>query len=266
MFKNKVIAITGAGSGIGRALAEEFANRGARLALADIDVANLEETVSLLPNETDARIYKLDVSSRAEVFSFAENVEKDFGTAHYIFNNAGIAVLATVEHVSIEEIQKVLDVNLWGVVYGTKAFLPIFLKQKEGCIVNVSSVFGLVATPCSVAYTMSKFAVRGLTETLWHELEGTGVRAVSVHPGGINTNIPKNTIESKFAGDFERRMSEANVRQMVTTPRDCALEIIHGLTGGENRLLVGNGAKALHWISRIFPNSYGNLIRKKLNY
>jgi NAD(P)-dependent dehydrogenase (short-subunit alcohol dehydrogenase family) len=147
MFKNKVIAITGAGSGIGRALAEEFANRGARLALADIDVANLEETVSLLPNETDARIYKLDVSSRAEVFSFAENVEKDFGTAHYIFNNAGIAVLATVEHVSIEEIQKVLDVNLWGVVYGTKAFLPIFLKQKEGCIVNVSSVFGLVATP-----------------------------------------------------------------------------------------------------------------------
>jgi NAD(P)-dependent dehydrogenase (short-subunit alcohol dehydrogenase family) len=179
MFKNKVIAITGAGSGIGRALAEEFANRGARLALADIDVANLEETVSLLPSGAEARVYKLDVASRSDVFSFAENVEKDFGAAHYIFNNAGIAVLATVEHVSIEEIQKVLDVNLWGVIYGTKAFLPIFLKQKEGCIVNVSSVFGLVATPCSVAYTMSKFAVRGLTETLWHELEGTGVRAVS---------------------------------------------------------------------------------------
>lgn len=266
MFKNKVIAITGAGSGIGRALAEELAKHGAQLALADIDEMNVEETISNLPAIAKARSYKLDVSSKEAVFNFAEKVVEDFGTAHFIFNNAGISVLATVEHVSLEEIERVLAVNLWGVVYGTKAFLPIFLKQKEGCIVNVSSVFGLLATPCSVAYTMSKFAVRGLTETLWHELEGTGVRAVSVHPGGIKTNIPKNTIESKFAGDFERRMSKANIQQMITPPNECALEIISGLVRGDKRLLVGNGAKALHLLSRIMPDSYGTMIRRKLNY
>jgi NAD(P)-dependent dehydrogenase (short-subunit alcohol dehydrogenase family) len=266
MFENKVVAITGAASGIGRALAQELAKRGARLALADVDEASLNETLAMLPSGTEAKGYPLNVSSRTAVDEYAKNVEKDFGTAHYIINNAGIAVLATVEHVSIEEIEKVLAVNLWGVVYGTKAFLPIFLRQKAGCVVNVSSVFGLVATPCSVAYTMSKFAVRGLTETLWQELEGTGVRAVSVHPGGINTNIPKNTIESKFAGDFERRMSEANIRQMITSPEDCAREIVDGLVKGDKRLLVGNGAKALHWISRLLPDSYGILIRKKLQY
>jgi NAD(P)-dependent dehydrogenase (short-subunit alcohol dehydrogenase family) len=266
MFENKVVAITGAGSGIGRALAQELAKRGARLALADIDEGSLKQTFTMLPSSTETRLYPLNVSSRAAVEEFATSVEKDFGTAHYIINNAGISVLATFEHVSIEEIEKVLAVNLWGVVYGTKAFLPIFLKQKEGCVVNVSSVFGLVATPCSVAYTMSKFAVRGLTETLWQELEGTGIRAVSVHPGGINTNIPKNTIESKFAGDFERRMSEANIRQMITSPEDCAREIVDGLVKGDKRLLVGNGAKTLHWISRLLPDNYGILIRKKLQY
>jgi NAD(P)-dependent dehydrogenase (short-subunit alcohol dehydrogenase family) len=266
MFEKKVVAITGAGSGIGRALAEELAQRGARLALADVDEKTLAETVANLPSGTDARIYRLDVSSREAVFGFAEDVVKDFGAAHYIVNNAGISALATVEHVSIEEIEKVLAVNLWGVVYGAKAFLPVFLKQKEGCIVNVSSVFGLLATPCSVAYTMSKFAVRGLTETLWQELDGTGVRAVSVHPGGIKTNIPKNTIAAKFAGDFERRMSESNIRQMITHPNDCAREIVAGLMRGDKRLLVGNGAKALHLISRILPDSYDKLLRKKLNY
>lgn len=266
MFEKKVVAITGAGSGIGRALAEELAKRGARLALADIAEKALSETVAGLPAGTEARTYLLDVSSKDAVFDFADKVVQDFGTAHFIVNNAGIATLATVEHVSIAEIERVLAVNLWGVVYGTKAFLPIFLKQKEGCIVNVSSVFGLLATPCSVAYTMSKFAVRGLTETLWQELDGTGVRAVSVHPGGIKTNIPKNTFEAKFAGDFERRMSESNIRQMTTPPDVCAQEIVAGMLRGDKRLLVGNGAKALHWISRLLPDSYDKLLRKKLNY
>lgn len=266
MFDKKVVAITGAGSGIGRALAEELAKQGARLALADVAEKPLAETVANLPAGTDAKIYRLDVSSREAVFEFADNVVRDFGTAHFVVNNAGISTLATVEHVSIEEIERVLAVNLWGVVYGTKAFLPIFLKQKEGCIVNVSSVFGLLATPCSVAYTMSKFAVRGLTETLWQELDGTGVRGVLVHPGGIKTNIPKNTFEAKFAGDFERRMSESNIRQMITPPNDCAREIVAGLIRGDKRLLVGNGAKALHRISRLMPDNYDKLLRKKLNY
>lgn len=263
MFKDKVVVITGAASGIGRALALELANRGARLALADMNVAGLDETASQLKSGVQARAYTVDVASKDAVYGFAENVQRDFGAVHFVINNAGTSVLATVEHVALEEIEKVLSINLWGVIYGTKAFLPIMLKQREGCMVNVSSVFGLVATPCSVAYTMSKFAVRGLTETLWQELEGTGVRAVSVHPGGINTNITK-APEAKFEGDFERRMKEANVRQMTTSPADCAREIVDGLVRGDNRLLVGNGARALHWISRLFPNNYGALMRKKL--
>lgn len=263
MFRNKVVVITGAGSGIGRALAVELSGRGARLALADINEPALAESLTLLAAGCEARSYKLDVSS-AEAFSqFANDVEADFGTVHFIVNNAGTSVLASVEHVTLEEMQKVLAINLWGVIYGTKAFMPIMLRQREGCIVNISSVFGLVATPCSVAYTISKFGVRGLTETLWQELEGTGVRAVLVHPGGINTNISK-APEARFGTDLERKLMAANLRQMTTTPQQCAQEIVNGLLSGKKRLLVGNGARALFWISRLFPNSYGDMVRRKL--
>lgn len=263
MFQKKVVVITGAASGIGRALAIEMANRGAYLALADMNEVGLNDTVSQLKSGTQVKAYKLDVSSREAVYEFAERIQLDFGAVHVVVNNAGTSVLATVEHVSLDEIEKVLSINLWGVIYGTKAFLPIMLKQRDGCIVNISSVFGLVATPCSVAYTISKFGVRGLTETMWQELDGTGVRAVLVHPGGINTSISK-APEAQLAGDFERRMAEANLRQMITPPADCAREIVEGLIRGDNRLLVGNGARSLHWISRLFPNSYGSLIRRKL--
>lgn len=260
-FQNKVVAITGAGSGIGRALAIEFAAHGARLALSDIHQASLDQTRGLLPSGTDARSYVLDVSSRQAVFAFADDVQRDFGPVHCIVNNAGTSVLATVEHSTMEEIDKVLAINLFGVIYGTKAFLPKMLAQREGCIVNVSSVFGLVATPCSAAYTMSKFAVRGLTETLWHELEGTGVRAVLVHPGGINTNISK-VPRATHEGEMERKVMAGNIKMMTTTPQDCARQIVSGLNTGQKRLLVGNGARALHWISRLLPDSYGTLLRR----
>ena len=263
MFKNKTVVITGAGSGIGRALAVQMAGRGARLALSDLGAAGLAETMSLLPAKTEARSYLLDVSANEQMIEHATQVQREFGVVDFVINNAGTSVLATFEHLTVPEIQKVLNVNLWGVIYGTKAFLPIMLAQKHGCIANVSSVFGLVATPCSAAYTMSKFAVRGLTETLWMELEGTGVRAVLVHPGGINTNItkaPKATHESTY----ERKVKQANVRQMTTTPDECARQIVDGLARGDRRLLVGNGARALHWISRLFPDSYGSLVRRKL--
>ncbi|MGN5520084.1 SDR family oxidoreductase [Halopseudomonas sp. Lyrl_26] len=263
IFKNMTAAITGAGSGIGQALAIELAAHGARLALSDINEEALAQTMALLPTSVEARSYSLDVSSREAVFDFAEKVRRDFGVVHFIVNNAGTSVLATVENVTLEEIERVLAINLWGVIYGTKAFLPIMLEQGEGCIVNISSVFGLVATPCSVAYTISKFGVRGLTETLWQELDGTGVRAVLVHPGGIKTNI-SNASEIYHSGEFEQRVAEANVRQMITPPDVCAREILAGLTRGDKRLLVGNGARALHRVSRLFPDSYGKLVRRKL--
>ena len=264
LFQGNVVAITGAGSGIGRALAQNLAARGASLALSDFNERALAETAALLPSDATVSCTVLDVSSREQVFGFADKVVREFGRADTIINNAGTSVLASVENVTIEEIEKVINVNLWGVVYGTKAFLPHMLKQRSGCIVNVSSVFGLVATPCSAAYTMSKFAVRGLTETLWDELQGTGVRAVLVHPGGIATNIAANTPIAVHAGALEQKLADANSRQMTTLPVDCAEEIVAGLLRGDKRLLVGSGAKALFRLSRLFPDSYGKLIRKKL--
>lgn len=264
LFKNRVVAITGAGSGIGQALAIGLAARGARLALSDISESGLKETMRLLPQGTEARGYPLDVSSREAVFAFAADVNRDFQAAHFIINNAGTGVVATVEHLTIPEIERVLNINLWGVIYGTKAFLPIMLAQKDGCIVNISSVFGLLAMPCNAAYVMSKFAVRGLTETLWQELDGTGVRAVVVHPGGINTNMPKHTPKSQNEGEFERKLMAGMTRQMSTSPRDCALEVIAGLEARKKRLVVGNGARTLHRISRLLPDSYGVLLRRKV--
>jgi NAD(P)-dependent dehydrogenase (short-subunit alcohol dehydrogenase family) len=264
MFKSKVVAITGAGSGIGRALALEFAARGARLALSDINQAALAETLQLQPHGVEVRTYRVDVSTREAVFQFAADVRRDFGSVHFAVNNAGTSILATVEHLSLEEIEKVLAINLWGVIYGTKAFLPLMLTQKEGCIVNVSSVFGLLTVPCQAAYTMSKFAVRALTETLWDELRGTGVRAVLVHPGGINTNIGPNSPKAEREGPMELAAKQAMHGQMTTRPEDCAHEIIRGLESGKKRLLVGNGAKALHRISRLFPDSYGSVLSRKL--
>lgn len=262
-FNNAVIAITGAGSGIGRALAIELAREGARLALSDVSANGLEQTLAQLPVGTSAGSYVFDVSNRDAVFRHADDVVRDFGQVDFVINNAGTSVLASVEHATIEEFEKVIGINLWGVIYGTKAFLPKMLARRQGCIVNVSSVFGLVATPCSAAYTISKFGVRGLTETLWQELEGTGVRAVLVHPGGINTNI-SNVPKAEHETEFERQLLDANKRQMTTTPEQCAREIIAGLMRGDKRLLVGNGARSLQWIARLFPDSYGALVRRKL--
>jgi NAD(P)-dependent dehydrogenase (short-subunit alcohol dehydrogenase family) len=266
MFKGKVVVITGAGSGIGRALATELAPLGSKLALADINSVALAETMHLLPAGTDAKAYPLDVSSREAVFKFAVDVRADFGAAHVLFNNAGTGVFATVENTEIDEIEKVLNINLWGTIYGTKAFLPIMLAQKEGCIVNISSGFGLIAAPCQAAYCMSKFAVRALAETLWHELPGTGVRSVVVHPGGINTNIAKNSLQARHTGELEQKLMKGVGGKLTTTPQDCARQIIRGLQSGKNRLLVGSGAKTTMRLARLLPNRYGKVLRYLLGF
>ena len=183
IFTDKVAVITGAGSGIGRALALQLAGKGARLALSDVDARGLQETIKALPVVTEARGYALDVADRNAVLAHAGDVERDFGTAHFVVNNAGATMIGTIEHLTVEEIEWQLGVNLWGVIYGTKAFLPMMLAQNEGAIVNISSVFGLVGYPAQGAYNISKFGVRGLTECLWSELEGTGVRAVCAASG-----------------------------------------------------------------------------------
>ena len=209
-FSGKTAVITGAGSGIGRALAEALAREGARLALSDIDESAVKATLGMLPATTDAKSYRLDVTSRGAVFAHADQVKADFGTAHLLFNNAGSAMLGTFEHQTIEEIQWMVDLDLWSVVYATKAFLPMMLAQREGWIVNISSIAGLIGFPALSAYNIAKFGVRGLTESLWSELEGTGVNAVCVHPGGIRTNIERASRRCANAGPIEAR---ADARQ-----------------------------------------------------
>lgn len=195
--------------------------------------------------------------------AFARNTVADFGRVHTVINNAGTSVFGTVEHITIEELERVLSVNLWGVIHGTKAFLPALLARREGCIVNLSSVFGLVASPAQVAYNMSKFAVRALTETLWQELEGTGVRAVLVHPGGIDTGI-KHLPPGVHMGDYERKVLQATQAMMTTSPAECAARILDGLARGDRRLLVGNGAQALFDLARQCPDEYGEVLRREL--
>ena len=174
-LNNKVIVITGAGSGIGRCLAQQLHSLGAKLALSDINEESLIETTALLTNGTLVKSNTLDVTKKDEFFQYAEEIQQHFGQVDVIINNAGVAVAASVVDCDIEMYEWLLNINLWGVLYGTKAFLPEMLKQKSGQIVNISSIFGIVTLPTLSAYHMSKFAVRGLNETLWQELKGTGV-------------------------------------------------------------------------------------------
>ncbi|WP_105101785.1 SDR family NAD(P)-dependent oxidoreductase [Microbulbifer pacificus] len=262
MFENKVVVITGAGSGIGRALAVQFAEAGARLALSDIHDAGLNATLAMLPAHIEARGYQLDASSRAAMFDHADEVQRDFGTAHYVVNNAGATVVGTVANTDIEEYEWQLNLNLYGVLYGTKAFLPMMLAQREGCIINISSVFGLLAFPSQSAYNMSKFAVRGLTECLWQELEGTGVRAVCVHPGGIKTNIERAGRRVKAAGTEEEKFLAQAEKMLVTPPETCAAQILRGLRKGKKRILTGHLSRTIFWLVRLLPDSYPVILRR----
>lgn len=259
-FKGKVAVVTGASSGIGQALAVELAHRGARVAISDIDVTGLEETKALC-GAADVRAYKLDVSSKEEFFAHAEQVVEDFGTVHLVFNNAGASIVGTVEHLTIEEIEWLLGINLWGVIYGTKAFLPTMLAQREGRIVNISSVFGLLGYPTQSAYNISKFGVRGFTEALWSELRGTGVRAVSVHPGGIRTNIEKAARRSVNAGADEEFFSAAADKMLVTPPDVVAKDVLDGIVRGRDRILTGKYSRSMFWMSRFLPNGYPRILR-----
>ncbi|GGJ92396.1 short-chain dehydrogenase [Alloalcanivorax dieselolei] len=266
-FKDKVAVITGAGSGIGRALAGQLAAQGAKLALSDVNEAGLRETVEALGLDSERVISKVfDVADRNAVYTFADEVMAHFDAAHLVINNAGVALGASVEEMSYEDFEWLMGINFWGVVYGTKAFLPHLKAAGEGHIVNVSSVFGLIGVPTQSAYNAAKFAVRGFTESLRQELEieNGGVSCTTVHPGGIKTNIARNARMGsgmeKITGtdaDKARRDFEKLFR---TTPEEAARTILKGVRANKRRVLIGSDALAIDGMQRLLPTSYQRLM------
>jgi short-subunit dehydrogenase len=261
-FGNKVVVITGAGSGIGRCLAQQCAAKGAQLAVSDVNADGLKETLASLPNGTKARSYIVDTANVDQVFAHAEEVKRDFGGAHFLFNNAGVMLNGTFDHQTIQELEWQVNINMWGVIYGCKAFLPIMMEQREGCLINISSVIGLIGFPLQTGYAISKFAIRGLTECLWSELEGTGVRAIVVHPGGTRTNIKANTRMAARAGAEEERYAGVADTIMRTSPEDLVGEILAGVERGDKRIVPGYLAGRIFWLSRLLPNSYDRLVKR----
>ncbi|MFC6053604.1 short-chain dehydrogenase [Acinetobacter sp. Ac_877] len=265
-FQNKVAAITGAGSGIGQQLAVLLAKEGCHLSLSDVNEQGLIETVEKL-KETDVRvtIKKLDVSDRFAVQEWAEETVKDHGSVNMIFNNAGVALASTVEGASYEELEWIVNINFWGVVYGTKEFLPLIKQTGDGHIVNISSLFGLTAQPTQSAYNATKFAVRGFTESLRQELdmENCGVSALCVHPGGIRTNIANaaRTNESlKSLGINPEKSAKSFNKFLRCPPEEAARQILEAVKKDKRRLLIGNDAKALDLLQRLLPAGYQKVI------
>ncbi|HXF31609.1 MAG TPA: SDR family NAD(P)-dependent oxidoreductase [Solirubrobacterales bacterium] len=254
----RTAVISGAASGIGRALAVRLSSFGCPLALIDVDEAGLEETVSLVSTPVLAR--RLDVSDRGEQLAFAAEVA-DWAPAPLgaVFNNAGVALAATVEESSTEDEEWLRRINLEGVIHGTHAYLPILRAQGSGAIVNTSSVFGLAGIPGQSAYCASKFAVRGFTESLRHELVGSGLRAVTIHPGGVKTNIARNGrlhSDPKGLGRTKDEIADEFEAFVRTTPERAA-EVIHrGLDAGKARILIGPDAYIFDLLTRVTPTHY----------
>jgi NAD(P)-dependent dehydrogenase (short-subunit alcohol dehydrogenase family) len=242
---NKVVVITGAGSGIGRALALNAARHGARLALSDWDTVGLGETAALVKEATkvEPRTDQLDVRDRAAMATYAASVADEFGTVNVLVNNAGVTVHGNFEAVSYEQFEWVVDVDFWGVVQGTKEFLPHLIASGEGHVVNVSSIFGLHAMPGQSSYNAAKFAVRGFTEALRMEMliAKHPVSVTCVHPGGIKTNIMRN---AKTAGDEDHDSLNKLFDKVLarTTPERAAEIIVNGILKDKPKVLVGPDA------------------------
>ncbi|MEN8822055.1 MAG: SDR family NAD(P)-dependent oxidoreductase [Abyssibacter sp.] len=269
-FGNKTAAITGAGSGIGAALAMRLAADGCHLALSDVDAKGLEHTAETIRQKAPAgrvTTTRLDVADREAVHAWADETVAKHGSVNLIFNNAGVALGSTIEAASYEDLEWIININLWGVIYGTKAFLPHLKASGDGHIINISSVFGLIGVPSQGAYNATKFAVRGWTEALRQELEieGASVSATSVHPGGIKTNIARSARFTGMEGvtNMGEDSGKARFEKMfITTPDKAAATILKGVKRNARRVLIGPDAHAIDWISRLAPTGYQTLVAR----
>ena len=267
-LEQSVAVITGAATGIGRALAARLAVEGARLCLADINKGALDLVAEdLRAKGCDVSAYSVDVADRRQMETLCRDTVEHFGRVDVLINNAGVALSGEVEEVSLADIEWLMGINFWGTVYGVKYFLPILKQQKKAYIVNLSSVFGMIAPPGQAAYAASKFAVRGFTEALRHELAGTSVQVSSVHPGGIRTEIAK---ASRLGASADPGRHAADLAKFEfiarTTPERAADRIVSGILRGETRILIGLDASLINLIHRLLPKRYWRIMGPLLDW
>ena len=265
-LKGKVAAVTGAGSGIGRALAVALAREGCDLALSDINETGLNETVTQV-SAIGVRVHaqRLDVADRDAVYAWADNVARELGKVNLVFNNAGVSVSETVEAIGYDNFEWLMNINFWGVVYGSKAFLPHLKAAGEGHIINISSVFGMIGVPTQSAYNAAKFAVKGFTECLREEMAIAGypINVTCVHPGGIKTNIVRSSRIGDVGnmGPSEKAQAAKMFDAMAkTSPEEAARVILGGVKKDRPRVLIGFDARVIDRMQRMLPTGYQRLL------
>jgi NAD(P)-dependent dehydrogenase (short-subunit alcohol dehydrogenase family) len=260
-----VAVVTGAGSGIGRALVQKLALAGSALALADVDEGGLKETAASLAKKTaEVTTHVLDVSSEEAVRSFAKDVVGRHGRVTLLINNAGVALIGTFAEISLDDFRWLMNINFWGTVYGVKYFLPALKQQPRAQIVNVSSIFGIIAPAGQSAYCASKFAVRGFTECLRHELGGTNISVTSVHPGGIATAIARKARLGASTPKATHTQSVQLFEQVARIPPETAADtILAGVEKRQPRVLIGTDARILDLLQRFRPSTYWKAMAKR---
>ena len=266
VFEGRTAVITGAASGIGAALAGALAERGCHLVLADVNAEGLEAIASgLRSNNRRVTTHVVDVSDAVTVQAFADDVRKTHGEAHLLFNNAGVALGGHFDQVTAEQFDRVININLQGVVRMTRAFLPLIRESGEGHITNISSIFGVIAPAGQTAYSAAKFGVRGFTMALRHELADTPIGVSTVHPGGVATNIAKTAERGTGVSDEEYEIGQkAADESLIMPPPQAASIILKGVERRKPRIFVGKDAHTLMWMERLLPTRYWALIRKRL--
>lgn len=261
----KVVVLTGAASGIGRATAVLLAGRGSHLALADRDRDGLMALAAELATSHPALVvstHVLDVGEPASIAALPAAVEARHGRVDVLINNAGVTTLGSFDQLALEDIAWLMDINFWGVVRMTKAFLPLLRRQWNGQIVNLSSLFGLIAPPWQTAYCASKYAVKGFSESLRHELEGSGIGVTVVHPGGIRTAVARNArVPAGISPDSAARALKGFERAFITSPETAAARIVRAIERREKRVLIGRDARLFDLAVRLLPVGYWRVMQ-----
>jgi len=267
-IRGAAAAVTGAASGIGRALAFELAARGADLALADRDEAGLQTVAAEIGGKTKVSLHRIDVGESAQIVEFAQRAITAHPALNIVVNNAGVALLGKFTEIDQTQMEWLFNINFWGVVHATRAFLPHLERQREAHIVNLSSIFGIVAPPGQSAYAAAKFAVRGFSESLRHELwmAKSPVQLTVVHPGGVATNIARNSRTGTGVTDNARRSQTIERFEQVakTTPQQAALRIIDGIENNKPRVLIGSDARMMDILQRLRPATYWRVLARRI--